>query len=58
MTAVLLGMTVTPDKTVLVDPHPAWGGLAVGIAALVLFLGFSTWIVVQRFRHGRGGRDD
>jgi hypothetical protein len=45
-------------KTVLVDPHPAWGGLAVGIAASVLFVAFATWIVVQRVRHGRGGEDD
>jgi hypothetical protein len=51
-------MMMLDAKQVLVDPHPAWGGLAVGIAALILFLGFSTWIVVQRVRHGREGRDE
>jgi hypothetical protein len=45
-------------KTVLVDPHPAWGGLAVAIGALVLFLVFAAWIVIQRIRHGKGGGDD
>jgi hypothetical protein len=46
------------DKTVLVDPHPAWGGVAVAIAASVLFLAFATWIVVQRIRNGKDGSDD
>jgi hypothetical protein len=45
-------------KTVLVDPHPAWGGVVVAIIAAVLFLVFATWIVIQRVRHGRGGGDD
>jgi hypothetical protein len=45
-------------KTVLVDPHPAWGGLAVAIIALVLFVVFATWIVLQRIRQGRGGDND
>jgi hypothetical protein len=58
MTASVLGTAVLADKTVLVDPHPAWGGLAVGIAALVLFVGFSAWIVVQRVRSGRDSHDD
>jgi hypothetical protein len=51
-------MTLLLTKTVLVDPHPAWGGIAVGLGALALFAGFATWIVVQRVRHGRGGGDD
>ena len=45
-------------KKVLIDPHPAWGSLGVGIAATVLFLIFATWIVVQRVRNGRDGDDD
>jgi hypothetical protein len=55
---VLASTTGLAAKKVLVDPHPAWGGLAVAIAASVLFVGFSAWIVVQRVRHGRDGRDD
>jgi hypothetical protein len=51
-------VSVLADKTVLVDPHPAWGGLAVGIGALTLFIVFATWIVIQRIRHGKGGGDD
>ncbi|MGN6474715.1 MAG: hypothetical protein ACTHK4_13845 [Mycobacteriales bacterium] len=46
------------DKKVLVDPHPAWGSIGVGIAAAVVFLIFATWIVIQRVRHGRDGDDD
>ena len=46
------------DKTVLVDPHPAWGGIIVGIAALVVFVIFATWILIQRIRHGKGGSDE
>jgi hypothetical protein len=46
------------DKQVLVDPHPAWGGLAVGIAAMTVFIVFATWIIIQRVRHGRGRDDD
>jgi hypothetical protein len=49
---------IAATKTVLVDPHPFWGGLVVGLIALALFLGFATWIVVQRVRQGRGGDDD
>jgi hypothetical protein len=45
-------------KTVLVDPHPFWGGLVVAIIAMVVFAAFAAWIVVQRLRHGRGGEDD
>jgi hypothetical protein len=51
-------MIALPAKTVLVDPHPAWGGVAVGIAATVGFVVFATWIIIQRIRHGRGGSDD
>jgi hypothetical protein len=45
-------------KKVLIDPHPAWGSLGVGIAAAVLFLIFAGWIVLQRVRHGKDGDDD
>jgi hypothetical protein len=45
-------------KKVLVDPHPAWGGLGVAIGAAVLFVIFAAWIVIQRVRHGREGDDD
>ena len=45
-------------KTVLVDPHPFWGGLVVAIIASAIFVVFAAWIVVQRVRHGRGGDDD
>jgi hypothetical protein len=50
--------TLLPAKQVLVDPHPAWGGIAVGIAAIVVFVGFAGWIVVQRLRHGKDDTDD
>jgi hypothetical protein len=45
-------------KTVLVDPHPFWGGWVVAIVASAIFIGFAAWIVVQRVRHGRDGDDD
>jgi hypothetical protein len=45
-------------KKVLIDPHPAWGSLGVAIAAGVIFLLFSAWIVVQRVRHGKGEDDE
>ncbi|HWC33221.1 MAG TPA: hypothetical protein VG650_00210 [Mycobacteriales bacterium] len=45
-------------KKVLIDPHPAWGSLGVGIAAIIVFLIFATWIVVQRVRHGKDSDDD
>ena len=47
-----------PAKQVLVDPHPAWGSVAVGIAAAVIFAAFATWIVIQRIRHGKGSDDE
>ncbi|MBV9291451.1 MAG: hypothetical protein JO222_03290 [Frankiales bacterium] len=34
-----------------------WGGLAVGLIALGLFVAFSGWVVVQRVRHGRKDSD-
>jgi hypothetical protein len=37
---------------------PAWGGAVAGIVAIVVFLLFSTWIVVQRVRHGKDSDDD
>jgi hypothetical protein len=51
-------VALLPGKEVLVDPHPAWGGIAVGIAALVVFAAFAGWIVVQRVRHGKDDADD
>ncbi|HTW19046.1 MAG TPA: hypothetical protein VME70_02410 [Mycobacteriales bacterium] len=45
-------------KTVLVDPHPFWGGWVVAVIAAVIFVSFAAWIVVQRVRHGRDGDDD
>jgi len=50
-------MTLLPAKQVLVDPHPAWGGIVVGIGAAVIFVIFATWIVVQRLKHGRDDSD-
>jgi hypothetical protein len=46
------------DHKVLVDPHPFWGSLGVGIAAAAVFVLFAAWIVVQRVRHGRERDDD
>jgi hypothetical protein len=40
-------------KKVLIDPHPAWGSIEVGIAAAVVFLIFAAWIVLQRIKHGK-----
>jgi hypothetical protein len=45
-------------KTVLVDPHPFWGGWVVAIIAAVIFVAFSTWIVIQRVKNGRSHDDD
>jgi hypothetical protein len=49
---------LVPSKQVLVDPHPAWGGIAVGIAAAVVFALFAGWIVLQRVRHGKDDADE
>jgi hypothetical protein len=51
------GVTLA-TKTVLVDPHPFWGGFVVAIIAAVIFVGFATWIVVQRVKQGRARDDD
>ena len=54
----MIDLLVADDtKKVLIDPHPAWGSIGVGIAAMVIFLVFATWIVVQRVRHGKEGDD-
>ena len=45
-------------KKVLIDPHPAWGSIEVGIAASVIFLIFATWIVIQRLKHGKDTDDE
>ncbi|HVV75555.1 MAG TPA: hypothetical protein VHC43_05915 [Mycobacteriales bacterium] len=62
MTALLIadGTKLFADSTkkVLIDPHPAWGSLGVGIAAAVVFLAFAVWIVIQRVKHGKDGNDD
>jgi hypothetical protein len=49
---------IAPAKQVLVDPHPAWGGIVVGIIAAVIFVVFATWIVLQRVKHGKDGNDE
>ncbi|HVT65172.1 MAG TPA: hypothetical protein VHD81_08455 [Mycobacteriales bacterium] len=46
------------SKKVLIDPHPAWGSIGVGIAAAVVFVAFATWIVIQRVKHGKDTDDD
>jgi hypothetical protein len=46
-------------KKVLVDPKPFWGGWVVGLIAAAVFVGFATWIVVQRVKQDRrNGRDE
>jgi hypothetical protein len=42
----------------LAADSPVWGGMVAGIVAVILFLLFSAWIVVQRVRHGKDGGDD
>jgi hypothetical protein len=49
---------ILATKTVLVDPHPFWGGFVVAIIASVIFVGFAAWIIVQRVRNGRGDDDE
>jgi hypothetical protein len=49
---------ILATKTVLVDPHPFWGGFVVAIIASVIFVGFAAWIIVQRVRNGRGDEDE
>jgi hypothetical protein len=51
-------VSMLPSKQVLVDPKPAWGGIAIGIAAFVVFVVFAGWIVVQRLKHGKDSDDD
>jgi hypothetical protein len=55
---ILAADTISATKTVLVDPHPFWGGFVVAIIAAVIFLAFAAWIVVQRVRQGREHHDD
>jgi hypothetical protein len=49
---------ILATKTVLVDPHPFWGGFVVAIIASVIFVGFAAWIIVQRVRNGRDDDDE
>jgi hypothetical protein len=42
----------------LADGSPAWGGAIAGMVAIAVFLVFSTWVVVQRVRHGKDGDDE
>jgi hypothetical protein len=42
----------------LAEDSPAWGGAVAGVIAIAVFLLFSTWIVVQRVRHGKDRDDD
>ncbi len=35
---------------------PAWTGAAAGLVALVAFVLFSTWVIVQRVRGSRKDR--
>ncbi|HET6816854.1 MAG TPA: hypothetical protein VFH66_06470 [Mycobacteriales bacterium] len=44
--------------TLLADGPPAWGGAVAGLIAIAVFLVFSAWVVMQRVRHGKDGRDD
>jgi uncharacterized membrane protein len=49
---------IAAARTVLVDPHPFWGGFVVAVIAAVVFVVFAVWIVMQRVRHGRDGDHD
>jgi hypothetical protein len=42
----------------LADGSPAWGGAVAGGVAIAVFLVFSTWVVVQRVRHGKDSNDE
>jgi len=42
----------------LADGSPAWGGAVAGMVAIAVFLVFSTWVVVQRVRHGKDSNDE
>jgi hypothetical protein len=44
--------------TELADGSSAWGGAIAGLVAIAVFVVFSAWVVVQRVRHGKDGRDD
>jgi hypothetical protein len=40
------------------EGSPAWGGAIAGVVAIAVFLVFSTWVVVQRVRHGKDSNDE
>ena len=42
----------------LAEGSPAWGGAIAGVVAIVVFLVFSTWVVVHRVRHGKDTNDE
>jgi hypothetical protein len=42
---------------VLAARGASWGGMTVGLVAAGIFVVFSSWIVVQRLRHGRKDGD-
>ena len=46
------------DPGVVAEGPPAWTGAVAGIVAIALFVAFSTWVVVQRVRHGKDRADD
>jgi hypothetical protein len=60
MKTLTIGLLLADDNTkkVLIDPHPAWGSIEVGIAATAVFLIFATWIVIQRVKHGKDTDDE
>ena len=42
----------------LAADSPAWAGAIAGMVAIAVFLVFSTWVVVQRVRHGKDSNDE
>ena len=42
----------------LAEGSPTWGGAIAGLVAIVVFVVFSAWVIVQRVRHGKDSSDD
>jgi hypothetical protein len=42
----------------LAKDAPAWTGAIAGVVAIIAFVLFSTWVVVQRVRHGKDSGDE
>jgi len=40
------------------NESPAWAGALAGLIALIAFVAFSTWVIVQRVRHGKDSTDE